>query len=280
MAVGPQNKIVAIIQARMKSSRLHGKILMPMPIDGEASILESIINQLKKSQFGPDIYIATSSTTENDTLEFFANNASIKINRGSENNVLDRFITILEENTYDTCIRITADNPILDVELLDKTIEGHLSSDADYTKTEGLPLGMNFEVFNSQSLLSLKDMVLSPQDKEHVTPKLRDNNSFLSNVIAFEKSFENQPRLTIDYPEDYLVVSSIFQLASKYNKEVNLDFIKFIDKEYPWLITINAKKTQKKIYSDFKEELEDVIPMLNELEFDKTVEYLKLIDFK
>ncbi|QTY26396.1 cytidylyltransferase domain-containing protein [Flavobacterium sp. CS20] len=272
---GQQNKIVVIIQTRMKSTRLPGKILMPMPITGEDSILECIINQLKESQFEVDIFIATSVNPENDELEIIAKKNSVKIFRGSENDVLSRFINILESKDYDTAVRVTADNPILDYKILDNAIEEHLSSKTDYSITKGLPLGMNFELFKSRSLLKLKKLKLTTQDKEHVTLKLRQDNSFKINEIKFV-CFENESlRLTVDYPEDYLVISTIYQIALHHKLNVGLDLIKFIEKEYPWLLKINAKKTQKKVYNDLDEELKDVIPILSDLNFKKTASLLK-----
>lgn len=275
MEVGQQSKVVAIIQARMKSTRLPGKILMPMPIGGEYSILENIINQLKKSHHVIDIYIATSVNSENDALEDVANKNSVNIYRGLEDNVLSRFFNILDSSNYNTAIRVTADNPILDYKILDEVVERHLNSNADYSITKGLPLGMNFEIFKSKSLLKLKTMELSDQDKEHVTPKLRQNDSFKTNEIRLESLDKDSVRLTVDYPEDYLVVSAIYQIALYHKLNIDLDLIKFIAKEYPWLLNINIKKTQKKIYADLKEELKDVIPMLSDLDFKKTVNHLK-----
>lgn len=275
MVGGLQNKTIAIIQARMQSERLPGKILMPMPIDGDDSLIDQIINLLKKSECISDIFIATSDNSENYGLEIVAQKHSIKLFRGSEDDVLSRFIHIAESFACDTIVRITADNPILDYNLVDKTIKEHFALKADYTRTTGLPIGMNVEVFQSKSLLKLKTMKCSAQDKEHVTPKFRQDCLFNSKNIEMAGLTNKNVRLTIDYPEDYLVLSAIYQIADKYKLEIGLDCIKFVEKEYPWLLTINQNKAQKKIYSDLKEELNDAIVVLKNLDFHNTVNHLK-----
>jgi spore coat polysaccharide biosynthesis protein SpsF len=275
MAAGQQNNnTVAIIQARLKSTRLPGKILMPMPVTGEVTIIERIVKSLKKSQLINEIYIATSVNPENDSLEELCQKNAIKSYRGSEEDVLSRFVNILDHKKYKTAVRLTADNPVLDYNILDKVIIKHHKTGADYTKTKGLPLGMNFEVFEADSLLKFKAMDLSEDEKEHVTVKFRNDNSFDTNIINLNQKLSDV-RLTIDYPEDYLVVSTLFQLAEKFDKEINLEFINFVNHHYPWLLKINKKSTQKGVYNSLEEEIIDVIPILSNLDFKRTVYHLE-----
>jgi spore coat polysaccharide biosynthesis protein SpsF len=275
MAAGQQNNnTVAIIQARLKSTRLPGKILMPMPVTGEVTIIERIVKSLKKSQLINEIYIATSVNPENDSLEELCQKNAIKSYRGSEEDVLSRFVNILDHKKYKTAVRLTADNPVLDYNILDKVIIKHHKTGVDYTKTKGLPLGMNFEVFEADSLLKFKAMDLSDDEKEHVTVKFRNDNSFDTNIINLNQKLSDV-RLTIDYPEDYLVVSTLFQLAEKFDKEINLEFINFVNHHYPWLLKINKKSTQKGVYNSLEEEIIDVIPILSNLDFKRTVYHLE-----
>ncbi len=201
-------RIAFIIQARMQSTRLPGKILMPMPIGTQFTLLGQIINSLKLSKANASIFIATSLNNENDILENVAKVNEVTCYRGSENDVLSRFISILEINTFDVVVRLTADNPIIDIEILDKTIEFHCISNKDYTNTVGLPLGMNFEVIKADALLSLKNKILSQEDREHVTLYLKNSKEYScqTSFIDLNEDCKNA-RVTIDYPSDYLVVS-------------------------------------------------------------------------
>ena len=277
MVAGQQNKkVVFIIQARMQSTRLPGKILLPMPIDGKFTILDQIIKTLKTSKVNSQIYIATSVNEENDVLDYSAISNGVQIFRGSENDVLSRFIGILETENYHTVVRLTADNPIVDIDLLDQTIENHINSKKDYTNTTGLPLGMNFEVIAAKALLSLKEKKLLPTDKEHVTTYIKNSKEYScqTSIINSAKKLENI-RVTIDYPTDYLVVSSLYSLYLKTKITMGTKIIEYAYENYPFLLKCNQSNVQKAIYTTVEEEMQVAIPILEELEFSKIVNLLK-----
>jgi spore coat polysaccharide biosynthesis protein SpsF len=277
MVDGLQNKKIAfIVQARMQSTRLPGKILLPMPMGSEFTLLGQIIKSLQSSKTNASIYIATSLKEENEILEKVAIANGVHCFRGSENDVLSRFISILEKETFDIVVRLTADNPIVDMDILDKTIEHHSNSKKDYTNTVGLPLGMNFEVINAKALLSLKNKNLSEQDKEHVTLYLKNSNEYAcqTSVIEVPEHIKNA-RVTIDYPSDYLVVSSLFSLHLETKIPLGMDIIKHAEANYPFLLKCNQSNVQKGNYKTVEEEIEAVIPVLEALEFKKIISLLK-----
>lgn len=270
------NRIAFIIQARMQSTRLPGKILMPMPIGTQFTLLGQIINSLKLSKANASIFIATSLNNENDILENVAKVNEVNCYRGSEIDVLSRFINILEINTFDVVVRLTADNPIIDIEILDKTIEFHCISNKDYTNTVGLPLGMNFEVIKADALLSLKNKVLSQEDREHVTLYLKNSKEYScqTSFIDLNEDCKNA-RVTIDYPSDYLVVSSLFSLHIESKIPLGIEIIKYANTKFPFLLKSNKTNVQKENYKTLEEEIEKVIPVLEELEFKKIVSLLQ-----
>lgn len=279
MVDGLQNKKIAfIIQARMQSTRLPGKILMPMPIGSEFTLLAQIIKSLKSSKTNASIYIATSENQENKVLETVAKVNGVLCFRGSEDDVLSRFISILETEPFDVVVRLTADNPIIDVALLDKTIEQHIQSQKDYTNTVGLPLGMNFEVISAKALVSLKNKNLSAPDKEHVTMYVKNSKEFTcqTSVIELGDDFKNV-RVTIDYPSDYLVVSSLFSLHLETKIPLGMDIIRYANAHYPFLLECNQSNVQKGNYKTIEEEMEAAIPILEALEFKKMVTLLQTI---
>jgi spore coat polysaccharide biosynthesis protein SpsF len=279
MEVGQLNniRIAFIIQARMQSTRLPGKILLPMPIGTQFTLLGQIINSLKLSKVNASIFIATSLNNENDILENIAKVNEVNCYRGSENDVLSRFINILEMNTFDVIVRLTADNPIIDIEIMDKTIEFHCISNKDYTNTVGLPLGMNFEVIKADALLSLKNKILSQEDREHVTLYLKNSKEYScqTSFIDLKEDCKNA-RVTIDYPSDYLVVSSLFSLHLETNIPLGIEIINYANTKFPFLLNSNKTNVQKANYQTLEEEIDKVIPVLEELEFKKVVSLLQI----
>lgn len=276
MAVGLLNKKISfIIQARMQSTRLPGKILMPLPFGGTTPLLGHIVESLKKSKLNYFITVATSFNTENDILVPFCKIHEIDCFRGEEDDVLSRFNAVLEGKDYDVVVRLTADNPFIDIELLDTTIIKHIESDADYTVSQGLPLGMNFEIISASALQSLASKALTDQDKEHVTLFIKNSGLYKLNFIKpIEKDSYNQLRLTIDYPSDYLVISALFTIYLSSKKSLGLPLIDYCLEEYSWLFEINQNNFQKGNYTTLEEELEHVKPILEQYEFKKVLSLL------
>lgn len=275
MEVGLLPKVVFIIQARLKSTRLPGKVLLPMPMGGDITVINYIINQLYNSKYLNKIYVATSNNKENEEIiKSISEKSNVYIFRGSEDNVLSRFLSILKVEDCDIFVRLTADNPIIDINILDNLIEMNWSSKSDYTASINLPIGMNFEVVKSRAFLKLSNMELTKQEKEHVTLKIKNDSNFICRYINFEFLNISNIRVTVDYPLDYLVVSFIVQIAIKFKLNIGVELISFVDKQYPWLFNLNVKNIQKNKHSNLRQELKEIIPILNDLDFNKSAEIL------
>lgn len=276
MADGLLNKKIAfIIQARMQSTRLPGKILMPLPFGNGTPLLGTIINTLKLSKTTHTIIIATSTNPENDLLEDFCRKHQVSCYRGSEDDVLSRFTSILKDSDFDIVVRLTADNPFIDVEILDRALERHFESGSDYTATKGLPLGMNLEIISVSALLSLASKELSNQDKEHVTLFLKTSGLYtLNNIESFAKETYQSVRLTVDYPSDYLVASALFDVHLKTGIAIGLKLVEHCIEHYPWIFESNRNNFQKGNYPSLAEEIENVKPILEQLEFEKVLTLL------
>ncbi len=282
MAGQLNSNVVFIIQARMKSTRLPGKILMPLPLGSNHPLLLWIVNALKCSKYhNNNIFIATSINKENDLLVEFCNQYDIHIFRGDEDNVLSRFTRIIKENNCKTVVRLTADNPIIDIEILDNTIDFHIQNNHDYTKTEGLPIGMNFEIISNSSLLNTEISSINNQDKEHVTSFVRNSPQF-NNGTFFPTVSSNLKdlRLTIDYATDFTLLSVL--LTQKIlNPTLNIGF-EFIEKNYqnyPWLFDSNGNNFQKKQFNNLNAELLESINILKSCELLNSAEILeKLVE--
>ncbi len=247
MEVGQSDKlhIGFIIQARMGSSRLPGKVLLPMPVQSNKTVLGRIVNELSQSKFSGEIIVATSTNPEDDAIEIFCQNFGIQIYRGSVNDVLSRFVNIINLRQFDIVVRITADNPLVDHLLLDELIDIHVNHRNDFTCSTGLPLGMNMEMVNPLVLQNLKTEELSESDKEHVTISLKYNPSIRKEVVQMENSPTiGALRLTLDYPSDYVVLSAVLSVSDQTNIK-GIIGVKTLFNKYPWLFQANSNCIQK-----------------------------------
>lgn len=267
MAVGQldKHKVGCIIQARMKSARLPGKVLLPLPFPNGETLLGLIVNQLRTIFKHEHIIVATSKNEENDVLVEYCSTHDIKFYRGSEVNVLSRFTDLQRQNDFEHIFRFTADNPIVDPSILCDFFDWHCNKDNDYSNTLGLPLGMNMEVFKGTALLESLEFAKSEFDKEHVTPALKRESFFSRKAYEFNSDFKDI-RLTIDTPTDFTVLSSLLLYAREKNLK-GLSIVKDIIKKYPWLLEGNQSIFQKNRFTSTSEELREAVDVLKKLEY-------------
>ena len=277
MAVGLLNKKVAfIIQARMKSTRLPGKILMPLPIIGGKPLLSYITDELKQSKFKNEIILATSINKENDVLVSFCDKQEIICYRGDEENVLSRFTNIAKNGVYDCVVRLTGDNPIIDITFLDNAIKTHFTNQNDYTSTENLPIGMNFEIISTKSLLNIENHVLTNSDKEHVTLFIRNNDKYKKEVFTCELPIEYRNlRLTVDYASDYSLLSILLSLGIQKNNLKGIALIEYAYNNYGYIFDINSSNIQKRQYSNIDEEIIEACKILDKFEYNRVSDILR-----
>lgn len=276
MEVGqPSNmKIGAIIQARMKSTRLPGKILLPLPFGSEETLLSWPIKSLRNSKRITDIILATSENSENQLLKKFAKKNYIHFFQGSEENVLKRFTDVIKIHNLDVVVRITADNPIIDVHLIDSIIDLHIQQNFDYTYSSNLPIGMNIEVIKASALLNIFNSAqLTKADEEHVTLYFKRTQEYKIHNTSFEFGNLKNLRLTVDYPADYSLLNIVTQISLNTNL-LGIELVKHINETYAWVFDINEHLYQKKQYSSLEEELIDSLKMLKICEFNFTSKIL------
>jgi spore coat polysaccharide biosynthesis protein SpsF len=259
----------------MRSARLPGKVLLPIPLNGGKPIIQWIVDQVRRSQFEKKIILATSVNSENDPMAAYCAAQGIECFRGDEDNVLSRFIELTKLNKFDTVVRLTGDNPIVDIRTLDKAIEFHHQNNYQYTRSEGLPLGMNFEIITPGALLRLQDQMLSEQDKEHVTLFIR-NDAASNNGVYKSTDYETTShlRLTVDYPSDYLVVSTVLSLMPDNSADVAKE-LRNICQTLPWIFEVNRTNIQKVHFNTEDEENNKAIAILEQYEMRRAAAALK-----
>jgi spore coat polysaccharide biosynthesis protein SpsF len=257
-------KIGAIIQARMGSSRLPNKILMPLPIKSSETIISTVIKNISKLKVIDKIVVATSKSPINDLLESTLIKYNVSCFRGEEEDVLSRFYSIVNIYKFDYVIRFTADNPIIDEIYLEEFISNFIKKDLNYSISKNLPLGCNFEMMRADEIISAFENSESEHDREHVTPYIRRNAVKIDEY--YFKGIEHQQnlRLTIDYPSDYAFILILFLKLGKRKKTIKN--INSIIADNSWLLDINKENFQKKEYLSLDEEINNILPIIKERE--------------
>ncbi|MDC3017570.1 aminotransferase class III-fold pyridoxal phosphate-dependent enzyme [Paracoccaceae bacterium] len=202
-------KIVAIVQARMSSTRLPGKVLKKLV---GIPTIELLLTRLNRSKLINEICVATSQNLENDILCNLIEKLGYRVIRGSEENVLERFWIATDTTSADVIVRITGDCPIIDPHLVDKMIEFFLKSNVDYVSNDDPPTfpdGLDIEILTKSALAKAHFEAVSSFDREHVTPYIR-HGTFTK--LNFRNSRDTSDlRLTLDEPEDLDLLQRVFE---------------------------------------------------------------------
>ncbi len=203
-------KVVAIVQARMGSTRLPNKVMKPLV---GVPMIELLLRRLSKSNQIDQIVLATSTDPRNTPLVEHVERLGYTCIRGSETDVLARYLVAAGQTQADVVVRITGDCPLIDAALVDKTIERFKTTKVDYlsnTNPATYPDGLDTEVFSIQALVRAAHETQEPFDREHVTPYLRRPGLFKTASLMHDQDL-SELRWTVDEPADFEVVSKIFQ---------------------------------------------------------------------
>lgn len=227
---------IAVIQARMTSTRLPGKVLLPLPFPDGEPLLEAICQKLRKSTYITKIVVAIPEASNQSLLRTFLLKKTIDFIEGSETDVLSRFVKAVEQYKPDNLVRITADNPFLDLGMLEHCVKTHRQSGVDYTLSSGLPYGMNMEIIKADSLFQLHtSREINDEDREHVTLGFSKLGHMKSQVLKLSNEDLGHIRVTVDTPEDYMRAALLYGLQQSSKHEGDLEFIKMAYSKYPYL---------------------------------------------
>lgn len=273
--------IVSIIQARTTSSRLPNKVLLSLPYGSNKTVLEQVIERVKKSKLINKVVVATTTNETDDQIEKLCQNFNIVCSRGSENNVLSRYYQAARENNAELVVRITSDCPCIDAGVIDELIEKHLKEKNDYTSNSlirSYPHGLDCEVFSFRLLEEAFNNATEKFEKEHVTPYIYKTNKgkFKIGYLVLKDSKEYEKiRITLDTEEDYTLLCSVYDYLYKENRSFKCsDIIKLFERK-PWLYNINSSIEQKKTCSNLEEEIEEALRLLNKQDLNRAEKYLK-----
>jgi len=233
--------ILAILQARVSSSRLPRKVLMD--IEGSPMILRQL-ERVFRSNLIDHLVVATSTDKSDDELVYFLKEKKIDFFRGSLNNVLDRFYFSAKAYNPEHIVRLTGDCPLADFSVIDDVINAHIKGNFDYTSNTikpTFPDGLDVEVFTYSSLKKAYLSAKLPSDREHVTPYIYNNPDKFKVMNFVNNEDMSLLRWTVDEPEDFKFVTEIYRhLYNKNNNFSTLDVLLTL-KKYPNLMKINSQ---------------------------------------
>ena len=244
---------VAFLQARVRSSRLPGKVLASLQ---GFSIIEISIKRLKRSKELDGIIVLTSNEPENDALAYIVSQHNIPCFRGAENDVLDRYYQGALKFNVEHIVRVTGDCPLIDPEIVDNVIQLYHKSDADLVSnqlSESFPDGLDVSVFSFKALESAWKNGQLASEREHVVPWIiknsQENGKSLFKVLDYpcKKNLAEQ-RWTIDEASDYIFLQELAKVlpVSLVNASYT-DILNTLEK-YPEIKNINANIVRNEGY--------------------------------
>ncbi|WP_438493170.1 cytidylyltransferase domain-containing protein [Paenibacillus sp. IHBB 3054] len=237
---------VAIIQARMGSTRLPGKVLMPL---GDTCILDYVVTRCQKIQKVSQVVVATSILKQDDDIENWCKLNGVSCFRGSEEDVLERYYVCAQNYKADYILRVTADCPFVDYELASLMIEAMVTNPSDILLYEGqIPRGLAVEVISLQALEKVNLQGTESRHREHVTYYAYENKENFTCVSLKLPKYLDHPqlRITVDTPEDYEVCQLIAEKFVDNNTISSAEVIQYL-LDFPKVSEINAHIEQKPV---------------------------------
>ncbi|XDD52836.1 spore coat biosynthesis protein F [Leptospira sp. WS4.C2] len=241
-------KYVATIEARMTSSRLPGKVLLPVL---DRPILGYLIDRLKKVRSIDEIVLATTVNVADDPVALFAKSEGISVFRGSEDDVLLRVVGAAESVKADVIIEITGDCPIIDPEIVDQCIQIYKHNTAAYVGNAHIrsyPDGMDVQVFSLEDLKKSGEMTTDKLDREHVSLFMRNHPEIFPHLhlVAPSSIFWPELGLTLDEKQDFELLKAIIEhFHSLKNPFFScLDSVTYL-RNHPELLELNSEVKRK-----------------------------------
>jgi spore coat polysaccharide biosynthesis protein SpsF len=250
-------RVVGIIQARMGSTRLPGKVLRDI---GGQTMLAHVVQRAQGARTLSQVVVATTISPADDAVVAECERLGVAVFRGDEEDVLARYYWAAKAHQAEAVVRITSDCPLIDPQVIDNTIQYFLERQerCDYvanwkyekqsnTVKHTYPLGMSVEVFTMAALQEAYHAATAQQDREHVTP------FFYTHPERFRVDhFDNEQdlggyRWTVDTPEDIELVRRIIECLCSRNSEFTLHDVLTLFKLHPEWLEINRHIQQTKL---------------------------------
>jgi spore coat polysaccharide biosynthesis protein SpsF len=209
-------RVAAVVQGRMSSSRLPGKVMTELT-DGRRT-LDLVIERLRRAQQPAMIAVATSKDPSDDPIAERAERLGVTVVRGPLDDVLERYRLTTVHLGCDAVVRITADCPLVMPELVDVLVDRWRAGTADYVanilEPRSFPKGLDIEILSREALLAAANEAQDPYDREHVTPFVRSRADRFPSEGMWLSPAHPDIRLTLDTPEDLAELRGLFRRLS------------------------------------------------------------------
>ncbi len=248
--------IAAVVAARMKSSRLKQKAILP--ICGMSSI-ERCLDNCSKFPFADDVVLATSTVEEDAVLGEYTLKGRAKFWQGDPEDVISRYLGACDAYGIDMIFRVTGDCPVVSPEIAEFLLHAHMAAGADFTEPREFAVGSNCQVYNVEALRRVVQLVGKADYSEHMTLYMTNNPSlFKVNFVDLPPELVRDYRLTLDYQEDLDMFNALYEKLEEQDLDATLlNVFKILDAN-PDIPKMNAHKTL--VYKTDK----DLIKLLNE----------------
>jgi len=239
-------KIVGIVQARIGSSRLPGKVLVDL---AGKTMLERVVERVKKVEQLDSIIIATTTDSADDPIAVEAERINVEAFRGHPTDVLDRYYSAVQAHNADAVLRITADCPLLDPDIANQVIEKFLETNTDYCsniRPPTFPDGLDVELISKQALETCWQDAKLDSDREHVTTYIRRTQPDLFEKANVENAIDySGMRWTIDEPQDLDFIQALLpELETERKTDTSFKRVLEVLRDRPEIANLNSSITR------------------------------------
>jgi len=239
---------IAIIQARMSSTRLPGKVMKKLV---DKSVLAHVISRLQMAKTLDGVVVATTSHQVDDVIAVESQKYGAAVYRGSEEDVLGRYYEAASECAADVVVRITSDCPLLDPELIDCLVQKFFSLPAaDYlsnTLERTYPRGLDVEIFSRKVLATAFRQALASFEREHVTPYIYQHEDLFQLVSHVDRINRSNHRWTLDTPSDWQFVEAVYQHLYQVKEMFTTGDVLALLQRHPEIGKLNEQVRQKNL---------------------------------
>jgi spore coat polysaccharide biosynthesis protein SpsF len=254
-------KIVTVIQARSGSTRLPGKVMMD--ILGKPLLLR-MVERVQQSKLAGTIVVAITTKHNDDIIEEICKGANLLCYRGNENDLLDRHYQAGRLYDADAVVKIPSDCPLIDPKVIDKVLQYYLDNKFDFVSNlhpATYPDGNDVEVMSSQTIEKAWQNATRTLEREHTTPYIWENPGLFKIAnVAWESGldYSMSDRWTIDYPEDFTFIKTVYEHLYPLNAAFDLQDILDLTRQNPAIFAINHKYAGVNWYRNHLDELKTI----------------------
>lgn len=256
-------KIVTIVQARMSSTRLPGKIFLPVL---QKPLLVRMLERVQNAKLIGELVVATSTNSNDDQIEELCSKENIKCFRGHLTDLLDRHYQAAKKFDADAVVKIPSDCPLIDPQIIDKVLQFYIDNSDRFYFVSNLhpttyPDGNDVEIMSFATIEKAWKEAVKDFEREHTTPYIWENpEKFRIGNVVWEtgQDFSATHRWTIDFEEDYLFIKKVYNELYPLNPKFGLNDILTLLEQKPDIASINQKYLGKYWYEKHLNELNHI----------------------